>query len=393
MSKIQKYNYYLYTASRILIGIDIVRKLRSDIYGLLFYFSIFLIIIINDYLRRDHFYKIANRYYLSIFVSMIISSVLLYNVPGYADLFMFVYLYELILFTEGKRSKLLIALGVFFILFKNIPITVLLSLNFWQESITDLLFFSVGILFYVVMLYAYRNLRKEKIKVDQLHKELALSYEKLQEQSEEIEQLSVSKERNRLAGEIHDNLGHNLVALNMNLDVAHKIMDKDMDKAKELMVKSQSLTKESIEDLRLAVYALRKGSSLSLKKSITKLIDNFQNTGKPKFLIDIDETAETLPTAYKEKLVVSVKESITNSIKHGDPEVITIHIKYEDAKLIVRIKDNGKGCNQLVKGNGLLGIENSIGKIGGKVNYNLKHDKGFEVIFVLEQINIVSPSS
>jgi len=92
-------------------------------------------------------------------------------------------------------------------------------------------------------------------------------------------------------------------------------------------------------------------------------------------------------------LIVSVKESITNSIKHGDPEVITIHIEYEDSKLIVRIKDNGKGCNQLVKGNGLLGIEDSIEKIGGKVNYNLKCDKGFEVIFVLEQVNIVSPSS
>lgn len=393
MSKIQKYNNYLYIASRILIGVDILRKLRSDVYGLLFYFSLFLIIIINDYLRRNHFYKIANRYYLSIFISMIISSVLIYNMPGYADLFMFIYIYELILFTEGIRSKILIALGIFFILFNNIPMTVLLSLNFWKESITDLLFFSVGILFYVVMLYAYRNLRKEKIKVDQLHKKLERSYEKLQEQSEEIEQLSISKERNRLAGEIHDNLGHSLVALNMNLDVATKIMDKDMNKAKELMVQSQTLTKESIEDLRLAVYALRKESSLSFKDSITRLIDNFQNTGKPKFLVDIDETVETLPTEYKEKLIVSVKESITNSIKHGDPEVITIHIEYEDSKLIVRIKDNGKGCNQLVKGNGLLGIEDSIEKIGGKVNYNLKCDKGFEVIFVLEQVNIVSPSS
>src|SRR5699024_2342948 len=178
---------------------------------------------------------------------------------------------------EGIRSKILIALGIFFILFNNIPMTVLLSLNFWKESITDLLFFSVGILFYVVMLYAYRNLRKEKIKVDQLHKKLERSYEKLQEQSEEIEQLSISKERNRLAGEIHDNLGHSLVALNMNLDVATKIMDKDMNKAKELMVQSQTLTKESIEDLRLAVYALRKESSLSFKDSITRLIDNFQN--------------------------------------------------------------------------------------------------------------------
>ncbi|NLY45550.1 MAG: sensor histidine kinase [Tissierella sp.] len=394
MSKLWRLNHYLYIASRILIGIDIIRRPYSSTNELLFNFSLFVFIVVNDYLRMYHFYKVSKRYYQSMFATMIASSILIYHIRGYSDIFMFIIVYELILFTEGKLSKLFITLEMMFILsitmFININIQDILSISFWKENTVDLLMSSVGFLFYGFMLYAYRDLRKEKRKVDRLHKELELSYKKLQEQSEEIEQLSISKERNRLAGEIHDNLGHNLIALNMNLDVAAKIVDKDIDKAKDLINKAQSITKESIEDLRKAVYALKEERPITLRDSIDRLIDNIQSTGKIKVKLDFDDKVEDLLPEYKSMIHSSIKELITNSIKHGNSNLINIDIKYKDSKLIIRIKDNGTGCSQLIKGNGLLGIEDKIAKFDGRVNYDFGNKKGFEIdlIFYDEYKNI-----
>ncbi len=388
MSKLWRLNHYLYIASRILIGIDIIRRPYSSINELLFNFSLFVFIVVNDYLRMYHFYKVSKRYYQSMFATMIASSILIYHIRGYSDIFMFIIVYELVLYTEGKLSKLFIALEIIFILFMtmfiNISIQDILSISFWKENIVDLLMFYLGYLFYIFMLYAYKNLRKEKRKVEELHKELGLSYEKLKKQSEEIENLSIAKERNRLAGEIHDNLGHNLIALNMNLDVAAKIIDSDTDKAKYLINKAQSITKESIEDLRKAVYALKEERPISLRDSIYRLIDNIQSAGKIKVVLDFDEKVEELPPGYKDIINTTIKESMTNSIKHGSADLINIDIKYDESKLIIGIRDNGRGCNQLVKGNGLLGIEERVILLGGKVNYDFNED-GFEIeiIFVM----------
>lgn len=383
MNRLWKFNQYLYIASRILIGMDIIRRLYSNVNELLIYFSLFIFVVVNDHLRMNHFYKVSKRYYQSIFATMILSSILMYHIRGYADILMFVILYELILYTEGKLSKLFIILEMIFIfsitIFMNISIEDILSINFWKENMIDLLMTSVIFLFYGFLLYAYRDINKEKRKVDQLHKELERSYKKLQEQSEEIEQLSISKERNRLAGEIHDNLGHNLVALNMNLDVTEKMINKDMDKAKDLIHKAQRITKESIEDLRKAVYALREEKIRTLKDSIDRLVDNIQITGKVKVKLDFDDKAEDLPPEYKDIIFISIKESITNSIKHSNANKINIDIKYDGCKLMVSTQDNGIGCSQLIKGNGLLGIEDRVTRLGGKVDYDFKGKDGFEI--------------
>lgn len=390
MNNLWKLNNYLYIASRILIGIDIVRRLWGNISSLIIFFSIFLFIVINDHLRMNHFYKDSKKYFLSIFVSMVLSSILIYYIRGYSDIFMYMIVYELILFTEGKLSKLFITLEILFVYFimvlRSITIEDFLSLGFWKDHFVDILMSSVGLLFYTFMLYAYREIRKEKRKVEELNKELKLSYNKLQEQSEKIEQLSISKERNRLAGEIHDNLGHNLIALNMNLDVADKLIDSDIDKAKELINRSRLINKESIEDLRKAVYALKEEEPMTLRSSINKLIDNIQSTGEVEVILSLDENVEKLLPEYKDLIYLSIKECITNSIKHGKANRINIDIIFDNSKLDVNVQDNGLGCNQLIKGNGLLRIEERVTKNSGEVKYSLNDEGGFKIYLTIDNL-------
>ena len=295
----------------------------------------------------------------------------------------------LILFTEGNRSKVFIGLATvstFFIsIFRHVSLIEVLNLQFWQDELIDIALMALYLFFYSLSLFSYKALRMEKIKVDRLNKDLELSYKRLMEQSEKIEELTITKERNRVAGEIHDILGHNLVALNMNLDVAEKIMDKDIEKTKELLNKSKSLAKESMESLRKAVYALKEEKTSLLAEKLKEIINNIQSTGRVKIELNLDEKIESLPLEYKNLIYNSVKEAITNSIKHGKVDKINIDISLDEKNVNISIEDNGLGCGKLIKGNGLLGIESRIRELKGKVDYHSGENKGFrmEIEFII----------
>lgn len=387
MKKFVKYNRYLYIATCILIGLDIIYKYIDNTILFLTFFSLFTIIVINDYIRMFLFYRNEKQYYLSVFVSMIISSLLTYKVQGYSHIFMFIILYELILYTEGRVSKLFIGLEILIvmvlIILRGVAVGELMTIEFWKKGLFDIIMSYIGLLFYFLTLFTYRTLKKEKREVDRLNKELELSYNRLKEQSEEIEKLTITKERNRVAGEIHDNLGHSLIALNMNLDVIHKIMDKDIAKTKKLINKSQLLVKESIESLRKAVYALKEERNSTLLNSIRKLTDNIESTGKIRIILNINEKVEELLPEYKDIIYISIKEALTNSIKHGRADKININIKLDGDELGVEIIDNGLGCTNLIKGNGLMNIENRLRDFGGEMIYNSGEKQGFnlELIF------------
>jgi len=300
---------------------------------------------------------------------------------------MFIILYELILYTEGRVSKLFIGLEILIvmvlIILRGVAVGELMTIEFWKKGLFDIIMSYIGLLFYFLTLFTYRTFKKEKREVDRLNKELELSYNRLKEQSEEIEKLTITKERNRVAGEIHDNLGHNLIALNMNLDVIHKIMDKDIAKTKKLINKSQLLVKESIESLRKAVYALKEERNSTLLNSIRKLTDNIESTGKIRIILNINEKVEELLPEYKDIIYISIKEALTNSIKHGRADKININIKLDRDELGVEIIDNGLGCTNLIKGNGLMNIENRLRDFGGEMIYNSGEKQGFnlELIF------------
>ncbi|HEY8361751.1 MAG TPA: sensor histidine kinase [Tissierellaceae bacterium] len=371
MNKIYKYINFLHRALQIIIGIDIIYRCKS-ISDLLIYFGLYLVVIINDYLRVKYFYKSIKNYYLSIFLTMVISSILTLTIQGYIDIYFYMILYELILYTDGKISLFFVLLQVLIFLFINaykIGISQsLVTLEFWKEYILDVAMVFMFIIFYSISLYSYKILRKEKHKVDKLNKELELSYKKLKEQSEKIEELTIAKERNRVAREIHDNLGHSLVALNMTLDVAEKTIDRDMEKAKELILKSQKLVKESMDNLRKAVYALKEEKHERFTKSIEEMAENIESTGKVKVILNINDKSESLSPEYKEILYFTIKEALTNSIKHGKADEIRIDLSLEEnVKLI--IKDNGIGCKNLVKGNGILGLESRIKDYNGKMSF------------------------
>ena len=372
MKKWEKYTYILRQFMYLSFLYDIVSRNMGNTKSLIIFTTLFLLIVINDYLRFYYLYKKSEGiYYSSIIVSIIIGGVLTFFTWGYMNVYLYITIVD-IAFLKNKRAvKYLSLLNILTIMLLPFLATIILEgvgiLQFFKEYAIDYLMIFIYLLFYLISVFSFRALIIEKNRVEKLNKE--------------IEELTITKERNRVAQEIHDNLGHNLVALNMNLDVISNILDKDMEKSRELIGKCQSLTKDSMDNLRYAVYALRdENISQGFIRSIEKLVYNVEDENNLKINLNIDEKIENYPPEYKNLLYTIIKESITNSIKHGKGDEISVDLKIEE-DIILKVKDNGIGCNEIIKGSGLRGIDERTNKFNGNIKYISKKGEGFELIF------------
>ncbi|NLV76450.1 MAG: hypothetical protein GX023_05630 [Tissierellia bacterium] len=341
---------------------------------LILFSSILLILVINDQLRLNssYIYKNLKTYCASILISTFIGAILVYFVGGYIGVYQYVILMDIAFLKNEKAMKYLYILNIFLIIFiLLLRITLLEGIGILQvlrENILDFLMVSALLFFNTTSVFSYRALIIEKNRVEKLN--------------EEIEKLTIEKERNRVAQEIHDNLGHNLVALNMNLDVVGNMLDED-NEIEDIILRCQRLTKNSMENLRKVVYALKDEElSQGFIVAIENLIHNIDDGSNIRIVSNIDENIENYSPEYKNIIYTTIKESITNSIKHGKCSEIEIDLKIED-EIFISIKDDGVGCEEILKGNGLIGIEGKMDNFGGKVLYIIEEGDGFEIIVKL----------
>ncbi|GFN35543.1 sensor histidine kinase [Tepidimicrobium xylanilyticum] len=368
-----RFNNILRKVLFIIFFTDIFSRNRGNRVGLIIYAGLLVLVIINDYLRYKHLYKSSRTvFYVSIIVSIGLGSVLTFFVGGNITIYLFMILVDIAFLKDVKALKYLYtinALAIIFVpLFRFAWLDGISILQVILESPRDFLMMVILVLFSSASVFSYRALLIEKNRVEKLNKE--------------IEKLTISKERNRVAQEIHDNIGHNLIALNMNLDVLFNMVDKE-DKLNEIIVKCQRLTKDSVENLRRAVYALKDESIFeNFSRSLEELRQNIADNSNIQIEYDIDPKIEDFSPEYKNILYTTIKESITNSIKHGKANKVNIDIEVGD-RIQMRIKDNGIGCEEIVKGNGLVGIEERISRVNGQIRFITEKNKGFRTEIIL----------
>jgi signal transduction histidine kinase len=286
-------------------------------------------------------------------------------------------IYEIILYNDGKIAKLLLKGELLIVLLLFIGSSISLDIIYWQTDLVDILMSFLLWFFYLIALFSYKSLIKAKRKVDKLNQELALS-------DEENKRLLLANERNRIAGEIHDNLGHNLVALNMHLDGLKHMLGTDNKQIAAIISKTQTITKNSLTDLRKVVYALKDDDNENITTTIKKIIANIESLNTVKVFLNINEAVNEL-MEIKDLICSIIKESLTNSIKHGLASLVYLDIIVNNEQLTILIKDNGVGCKKIVKGNGLKGIDLKVTNRGGKVEYQTA-SSGFETKVIIPKI-------
>lgn len=214
-----------------------------------------------------------------------------------------------------------------------------------------------------------------------------LTLERLELAHQQVEQLTLQNERQRMARDLHDTLAQGLVSLNMQLDAIHVHLAKDnTERAKEIVQQSMNRVKSTLADARSAIDDLRSKSEEIgfLKERITSLMDHFQeSTGMACFL---DYRLDQVPVVRTaENCYYIIGECIANAVKHAEAETISVSIWDDDKRrLHLTVKDNGKGFD-VEKGKkkrghyGLLGIEERVRAMKGQFNIKSTTSKGTQI--------------
>ena len=245
---------------------------------------------------------------------------------------------------------------------------------------------AVSLSFTFVMSYLVRKQITERERIQKINGELEEAYRKLMESESKNKQLSIEKERTRMAREIHDTLGHTLTAIIVQTEACRRLMEANAGNAADELLKAQELAREGLNDVRRSIKALRPSAleSGTVFDALHSLTDEINKTTFVKINISTnlneEEAAkrlEQLPGATVAIYRV-VQESITNAIRHGKAEAINICFTFGDGGLELYIQDVGVGCTAFKKGFGLTGITERISSIGGFVEFAGIKDRGFK---------------
>lgn len=249
------------------------------------------------------------------------------------------------------------------------------------------LIFTLAVFVTIAVFFNYsRVLSEEKSKLDKLNNELKNANELLEQKNELIKELTIFEERNRIAREIHDSVGHNLTGLIMNLDFCEKLAQQSTEKAAEQITSCKNIAKECLTEIRKSVQALKPQSveMLPLIKSIEDLVKGTRQ--KLNLNVDIEVSGDICKTKPEFNLVIyrTVQEALTNCVRHGGATKVNISIGFGKEKFTLFIKDNGTGTNKLKTGNGLMGMTERIKEFEGSIGFYTS--QGF-------MINISVPTS
>ncbi|MDE7444592.1 MAG: sensor histidine kinase [Lachnospiraceae bacterium] len=240
------------------------------------------------------------------------------------------------------------------------------------------------LIFIIYTILLMRIQMSEKERILQLNEKLNHANEELQQVNRQMEEYSresiknaETKERNRLAREIHDTLGHTLTGIITGLDACITLMDMAPEAVKEQLKVIADVARNGMTDVRRSVKALRPDAleKMELEKALVQMMEETKRASN----IEIDYccTASLKHFNKDEEEIIYriVQESITNAIRHGKASRIWIAISMEYNVINIWIKDNGSGCTHIEKGFGLHHMEERLGMLHGSLKCFV--DNGF----------------
>ena len=180
-------------------------------------------------------------------------------------------------------------------------------------------------------------------------------------------------ERMRISRELHDLLGHHLTALSLNLEVAsHLSSGKALDHVRQ----SQSLAKLLLADVREAVSQLREDDAIDLTAALHSLIEGVPSL---EVRLDLPEHFGIEDPARAQVLLRCTQEIITNAVRHAGASTLWLTLRRENGAISVHARDDGRGADQVLSGNGLRGMRERLAQFGGRVDILTARGKGFEL--------------
>jgi|GEM_PF-779166 len=184
--------------------------------------------------------------------------------------------------------------------------------------------------------------------------------------TQEVELLAADLERNRIARDIHDSLGHTLTSLDVQLELAQQLYKRDSKKLQPTLDMAKLLASQSVQEVRLAVTTMRE-ETFDLKTALMQLIEPL--TSDPSITVKSKIDLPQLPLQTNHQLYCVVKEGLENIRKHSQAQVVHFQGYACADAVILELKDDGIGFNMAkpTQGFGLRGMQERVQLVGGSI--------------------------
>ena len=213
------------------------------------------------------------------------------------------------------------------------------------------------------------------------HEELAVTYEQLQQYSCEVEQLTVIRERNRIAREIHDTVGHKMTALLVQLQLARELQTIDEKKSSLTIKVCEELARETLEEVRFSVRTLHNDDEkTSFTATIRHILAEFYESTGLQTSLTLQGDSAIIPISIQLTIIRAIQEMVTNAKRHGNATKCTVELVCLSEKVTLHMKDNGIGTSQIVAGFGLINMKERIKDLGGSLYFESEVGQGFNIL-------------
>ena len=258
----------------------------------------------------------------------------------------------------------------------------------WEAALMNTLFISPGILFVALITQVRQNEQRARENAERLRHDLEAANRQLAEYASQAEELAATQERNRLAREIHDNLGHYLTIVNVQIEAAKAVLNADPSRAMDALNKAQELARKGLTSVRESVTALRVSpvENRPLEDAIAELVEESQSSG---IATEFNIMGDARPVQSKTALVLyrAAQEGLTNVSRHSKASCVTLLLDFSRPDSIrLTLRDNGVGAADTNSGFGLVGLRERVQLLGGEFKVHTQPGHGFEIEVALPYV-------
>lgn len=235
----------------------------------------------------------------------------------------------------------------------------------------------------IILKSIYLQLRRNReIIIDQnlTIRKLSIANAGFQQYANLAEEKSINSERMRITREIHDTVGYTMTNLLMMLEASTDLVGVDSDKLDKLLNQALEIIKDGHKEMRHSLRVLRdtKVRETNTIEAIKHITTVFRESTGVNVKVELGNIPWKIGDRLEHVILRFIQEGMTNSLTHGDAKNIDIHFWINDDKLIVNLKDDGQGSQDINKGIGLKGMEERIHELGGVLTYQNIYN-GFSV--------------
>jgi signal transduction histidine kinase len=204
-----------------------------------------------------------------------------------------------------------------------------------------------------------------------------------------LEQLTVSRERNRLARELHDTLAHSLTAISVSLETAKAYFDIDPNKTRDLLDKSLDATRTGVDETRRALKALRSNAlgDMGLGLAIQRAAEAAAARSRLALTVDLQDPMPSLSPDVEQTIYRVAQESIENVVKHSQAKSFSVRLENDGRVTTLTIEDDGIGFDPQGEKStghfGLVGMRERAELAGGKLKVKSEKGKGTKVALTI----------